>query len=515
MHDHLPPSFRLSPGARRSGLLGLAFFLVAAPTLPACQDPACAPGCHLAGDGYCEPDTGDAGDGCTVDETAFPWIEAELSEVPTVVRVNWGTARSTESWIRYTDVDGDTRNAEAVAATRDHEAFLVGLPPRTEVTFRARTEEDGTSLCSEERTLTTGDFESSFPDPEVSVYEGDRVSGAAVTTPLFATGGQYLGVFDERGRMVWAARPQSRDLMYRTVFVPDGSGIVYGSPAYDEGDPGTLLCVGWDGSVQEEFSIPGMHHDLLALPDGGFATLSMEARTFDDGGDERTLLGDRILEFEVEDPGEGGTPELVEVWNAFDWFEPDLERTWPDYYEGWGDAEAWTYANSLSYDQAEDRYLLTLEGLGYVASVDRQTGDLQWVLSEEKGDFSWNEEQQPLVNPHRVRADADGELLALERGDWSEGSCSEAVRLNLDETAGTVERIWSHATEDCVQVRMLGDVHPLSDRGVLVTWSSAGRLEEITEAGEPVLRVELDMGTAFGFADRFPALFSASNGSSD
>lgn len=444
---------------------------------------------------------------CPVDPYLFYGVRAELTDVPTVIRVSWTTAEPTSSQVvfrteeatRWTDPDPTLRT--------DHEVLVLGLPPYTETTLRAAgaregvdtgTDDTGTvgddPLCSHALTLTTGSWPAELPEVHLAHREEGRATAPAIAVPLIGVDERYFVIIDDQGRVVWALEPEQGGVMYRSPVSRDGDHLWWGYEATSAGNPGIIRKVAWDATVVEEYTVPTMHHDLVELPDGTIATLGLETRTYREGDEERQLLGDTILEVYPD-----GTVE--EIWNAFDWFSPDLGEQYPDFYEGWSTAECWTYANSLSYQEQEDRYLMTLDGLDGLVGVDRSTGELAWIYAEDGPGLAPDDDGDYLERAHRVRADDDGSLLVLERGPYLDGVCAEALRLELDQERGVVHETWSWSTADCVQVWMLGDIWPVEDDHVIAVWSSAGRIDEIDPKGESVYRLDLDMGDTFGFID--------------
>ena len=52
-----------------------------------------------------------------------------------------------------------------------------------------------------------------------------------------------------------------------------------------------------------------------------------------------------------------------------------------------------------------------------------------------------------------------------------------------------------------------GDVERLSNGNTLVTWSSAGEIQEVTPKNEVVWQVNTDLGSAITFIDRVESLY--------
>lgn len=72
---------------------------------------------------------------------------------------------------------------------------------------------------------------------------------------------------------------------------------------------------------------------------------------------------------------------------------------------------------------------------------------------------------------------------------------------------GAGQQEWIDGFEDCLSVLLLGEASRLDDGDTLVNFASVGRLEVVTPDGEPVWRIQTDMGTAFGFSEQLASLY--------
>ena len=63
----------------------------------------------------------------------------------------------------------------------------------------------------------------------------------------------------------------------------------------------------------------------------------------------------------------------------------------------------------------------------------------------------------------------------------------------------TAQQIWTHVDDPPLFSIGFGDVTRLPSDHTLVTWSSAGQIDEVTEDGVLVWRMNAAMGAGFGY----------------
>ena len=227
--------------------------------------------------------------------------------------------------------------------------------------------------------------------------------------------------------------------------------------------------------------------DLLAL--------GWEIRFFD----RRQIQGDSLLEVAPD-----GT--LRRVWSVFDSFKVDLSHTWPSYYPADTTVEDWSHINGLTYDEDADEALMTATFNYGVLAVNRSDSVLDWMVSDyQGGDFTNTDDEVFVANPHSVQRVDDG-ILVFSRGEPTEpDSCSEAVELSLDFDAMEAQRAWDYGDPDCVLVSFLGHAQRLSGGNTVISWTTAGLLDEVTGDGTLANRTSLPAGIFFGLPEHVPS----------
>ncbi|EDM76300.1 hypothetical protein PPSIR1_07907 [Plesiocystis pacifica SIR-1] len=195
-----------------------------------------------------------------------------------------------------------------------------------------------------------------------------------------------------------------------------------------------------------DLDVPGLHHDIIELPNGNFLAIGVEFQDIDYGGDEGVLpvAGDTIVEFTPEG-------ERVWLWDSFDHL--DVHRRLPDF---WGmfmitnpetgvASHDWTHANGLIYDEARDEVLLSLRHQDWLVAVDRGSGEITWRMGTD-GDFALSEGTW-FWHQHSPQWLADGSLILYDNdiGDPLDAPIdvrSRVVRYAVDRDAMTAAQVW-------------------------------------------------------------------------
>ncbi|MFN7142334.1 MAG: aryl-sulfate sulfotransferase [Myxococcota bacterium] len=437
-----------------------------------------------------KPDTHTTPDTLTVDG-----LDLSLAKIETVVRARWETATPTRSDVVATFEGGEITVSEAEPTTT-HEVLLVGIPALTRVDVRVAAE--GTDGVVE-GTVTTGATPAWVPDLDYHAEDPDATEGGVRIVPVINAGGGGVLAVDDLGRVVWAWPPEDTGsplTPFRARLSRDGTAVLFNEGAQAVDTYGHVWRVGLDGEGATRTGLLGSHTDFVEYADGGYAALGWDIREVEG----RKILGDTIREVSPD-----GTERLV--WSAWDDFTPDLSQTYGSFYPADPTVEDWTHINGISYDPDEDDFYVTITISNGVARVDRQSGDLVWWLSDfQGGDFANVDGHSRVEMPHSVQR-IDGGVTVFSRGNPNNPStCSAVVDIALDETTWEAREVWRHETEDCLLVTFLGGAERLPGGNTLVSWTTAGRLSEVTPSGGIAWQVSTPLGAAFGFSEQVPRL---------
>ncbi|MCK6502976.1 aryl-sulfate sulfotransferase [Myxococcota bacterium] len=429
---------------------------------------------------------GGGGDGGAVeagcdeqDAGAFSELWAEPTQAGPVLRVRWSTGLEGPAEVFFSD------GVAAALAPEEGEggsAVLVGAGPLASLEWQVVVETDRGRVCSAPQQATAGAADPGIP--ELTQTQAGETGGAFVIVPVIGASERHLVIIDRAGRVVWSQ--VMADNAYRALLARGGGAMWVGTPAFSDQDDAVIRRIALDGALTEQRGIQGGHTDLVELPDGTLAMLGWDIRE----RDGRRMLGDT-----VEELSPGGVQ--TRAWTVWDEYEPDLSVDYhSDFYEADPAVEDWTHANGLHYADADGSYYVTLANLSLLARIDRATGALVWSVGATSPTI---ETPDGLIeNPHSVQRLDDGSYLVFNRG---KSSCSSVVRFTVDEAAGRASLVSRYESPDCLQVLFLGDARQAEDGNTYISWSSAGRLEELDASGGSVREVDLSLGAVLGFID--------------
>ncbi|MES2643628.1 MAG: aryl-sulfate sulfotransferase [Myxococcota bacterium] len=436
----------------------------------------------------CVPVEGEAPKG----EELVTDLQVTLAEVPTVLWVRWTTAEPSRAVVQGT-FGADVIVVEEREAVTDHEVLLAGFPARTDVAVEVLLEGAEPATAA----ITTGALPTWVPDLTYTADVPELAAGGFVLAGVISLDEGGVVALDHAGRPVWAHTriAESEGSVYRARMSLDGNAILYAGGASAADTYGLFVRVPLDGSGVTTTPGLGTHTDFVELPSGGYAALGWELRDYDG----RTIVGDTIVEVGLD-----GTSHVV--WSAFDDFSPNLDHEHPHWYSADPDAEDWTHINGIAYDAAEDALYVTMTFNNSVARVDRGTGTLAWWLADAAGDFTRVGDGELVSQPHSVQRTPEG-LLVFNRGNPADAdTCSNATDIALDEALGTAEQLDVYTSERCLLIPFLGSAQRLPGGNTLVSWTSAGQMDEVTPDGELAWRVNTSAGFAFGFAEEVATL---------
>jgi Arylsulfotransferase (ASST) len=432
---------------------------------------------------------------CSAGDSQFTSLEIVPTNVATVPAVTWSSTEAMSVFVRFVGADGIERETNVSPSSTEGTVTLRGLHSKEDYSAIVVTDIDGERYCSSPMTGQTDALSSSLP---VLSMDGDEI-GDYTTTPMFTLDGSQVTVMDGLGEVVfhWESTVQ----VWRSRFTADGDALLVNNHPTGVGQPGAIRRVEWDGTITTIVEAIDLHTDFVELPNGHVAGLVWEARDFiDSDGEVRSMLGDKLVEYDTN-----GEPTVL--WNVFDHFTPNLDIDWPI---GEGavskESEDWSHANGLSYDAERDVYYVSLPGVQSVVAVDRQSQQQIWSVGYTNTDIATNS-PETILNPHSVYRTDDDEIVVFNRNNPS-GGCSAAQYIGLDLEANTATERTEYSGDQCLTVTYLGEAQPTSDGGMLMVWTTAGKLERLDSEGARTWGVSGQLGAAFGFshvaADLYP-----------
>lgn len=437
---------------------------------------------------------------CAEDLDAFAELEVLETEMPTVFEVRWRSEEATRAAVSYAmDPGSQVDLALSVAPQTEHTWLLRGLPASKEVVLRVW---DEAGRCSAEEVVHTGALSPELP---LLTHSGDDDPELGfVFTPVITPEAQFLTVIDAKGRYVWALPVSGTPMRLEAGLAPDR--MLSLRQAASATAPGAIEWYDWRGERIGEVIVPGAHTDFALASDGTVYVLCWELRTLEHEGQSRKILGDRVV---AVDPQTGAQRE---VWSSFDMWPPDLDQTWDHgTYPDDQTVEDYLHTNGLSVDRGDGSLLLSIAREQSVASVSVETGALEWSLGEHPSSLIYpgGAPSDLVENPHSVFRNPDGTVVIFNRMFYTgEDACSEATIVAISEERGEATLVGALESEDCLSVYFLGQARPIGDDGrTLVTWTTAGRIDQYDAEHEVIWSVSAALGAGMTYSDHRTSLY--------
>jgi hypothetical protein len=371
---------------------------------------------------------------------------------------------------------------------------VLGLFPVSEYAFTVLAYGAGGIVIGESQPFTTG----ALP-PDLPSYAASGSSPGGGFVAVAAANGKYALVIDNTGRVVWYRRFQD-GVGLNFMAQPTGHYVLRPpTPLAGDIEPWveldvlgnvvrTLMCAG---------GLQSRPHDLILIPDGSYWIMCDETRTMD-----LSALGGhaaaRVTGTVIQHVGPLG--DLVFQWSPFDHFAiTDLDQA-----DRTGPTVNWTHGNALVLDD-HGNLIASFRSLNEVTCIEVLSGTVRWRLGGLRNQFTLLDTPLPaFVHQHGVRVRGDGEVTLLDNiGNPNE---SRAERYVLDEATRTARLVQSYGSTPGVRTEIGGSVQPLDDGRTLVSFGTAGRVEEYDAADRVLWHIEGNPGYVFR-AQRIRSLY--------
>jgi len=413
-------------------------------------------------------------------------VTATVSDkVSSIVKLTWTNPEELQSYVRFGTKDHLDHQSPTSAAQSDASVLLLGMPPSTEVFYEVVNAADETVMAS--GSVSNGSLPGAFSDFDVVDHGGPGWDGYLVTSMMGSTmapiiidsAGNYVWWFEEPGDWVVSGARLSRDHQWVIYTNQPKSTVV---------DTGELVKVSIDGETVERWTLPGVHHDFVELPDGTITVFSQDTRTLD-GQD---AVGDRLLNIDADG-------NSTEVWNIFDdWPEAD----WSTSRET--DTVNWSHGNAIDYDDASAAYRMSFRNFSAIIEVDAASRQTQWVLGGELSDYAiTNDDQEQFRQEHQFEVLNTG-VLVFDDGEAHRG-WSRAVEYTFN--GSDADLTWEYIPDPLVQSLVLGDVHRLDNGNTMVMFTTAGQLDVVDANAKLLWRLNGGLGVALGYCDPVSTLY--------
>jgi len=413
---------------------------------------------------------------------------APLARYPSLIQVTWKTPTATSGTVRF----GLTTALE-IAVTA-HKAVLRGVPASKTAHFRVEASAGG-QCHSATGTAKTGPLPASLPLITLDTNLKGKASSGYRVFPVITQHKSWIVIVDTEGRPVWFH--QDTGSVFRARLSLDRKAVLALRETGVWNKKGKILRLPLDGSAATETGFTNAHTDFVEYAPGKYAVLGRSFKSFSNGA--RKLMGETIVTVD-----EGGTPKVF--WDVFDHITPDLNRNWDKgTYTPDPSVEAWAHLNYLGYDAANKAFMLTSRNLSAALAVSLSTGKTLWILGAGKeATISVGGDGSLVDHPHSAQKVAGG-VLVFNNGSLSPGLCSNVTEVAIK--GAKVSKAWTYKAPACYQVTFLGEALRLSNGNTLISWSSVGRLDEVSAAKKLVWSLHAALGSGFGYVQHVRSLY--------
>lgn len=339
-------------------------------------------------------------------------------------------------------------------------------------------------------TFTTGALPEDLPRYTTSG------TGATAGYVVLAAG-QFGVVIDNTGRVVWYHRFENGPGLN---FLAQPNGRYAARPPTSAAEAGAWVEIDALGNETRTLGcargLRARLHDFVAQADGSYWLLCDDTRAMNLSAFGGVSTAD-VIGTVVQHVAENGA--ILFEWSPFDHFEiTDLDAR-----ERAGPVVNWTHGNALDVDANGD-LIVSFRNLNEVTKIDTRTGSVAWRLGGRRNEFRIEGAVTPsFAGQHSARAYAPGALLLLDNlGDPAQ---SRAQRYAIDEDA-RIARLLQSFGNPGVSTTIGGSVQALSDGHTLVSFGTAGRVEEYDASGRVVWQIVSNPGYVFR-AQRIRSLY--------
>lgn len=321
---------------------------------------------------------------------------------------------------------------------------------------------------------------------------------------VFAAG-MYGLVIDNSGRVVWYHRFATGPGL---SFMAEPNGHYATRPSTpDPTDVEPWVELDARGKVTRNLDcvsgLASRPHDLIVERDASYWLMCDDARTTD-----LTSVGGRIAArvtgTAIQHVDASG--KLLFQWTPFDHFA--ITDAAPGDLAG--ATVNWTHGNSLDFDN-DGNLFVSFRNLGEITKINVRSGDVMWRLGGRRSDFEFGNAAPPaFLGQHSVRVEPGGLVLLDNVGTAGE---SHAELYTIDVESHTARLAQSYSATPAAVTQIGGSVQPLPGGRTLVSFGTAGRVEEYDSEGRVTWRINGNAGYVFR-AERIKSLYAPGVGSS-
>ena len=354
---------------------------------------------------------------------------------------------------------------------------LLGIPYDRDVSWRLTWSIDGQEQTTDVASVRTDPLPEGLP--LVVSVEGDAAqwepTGRYLMTSINGSSSDYniaswTFIIDRQGAVVWALEtPQQRVTLHPRLSYDQHSILIDHSSfwaIFDYGAASQVVRVKIDGTIEQTYDTPGLHHPFTEIADGSLVWGASQ-------GWYEEVLTKRTPEGEV-----------VELWSC------------ADFLDALGHEDE-CGSNTVFWSEERGTYLYSLYSVETVIEIDDATGETLRYFGHLDGAWDFEPVESTFWWQHGVNYLESGNLLLSARA--SEALEETVVReYALDEQTQTLIEVWNFGIGEGVYGAQMGEAHRLDSGNTLHNYGSTARIREVTDAGEVVWDVQWEANRYIG-----------------
>jgi len=213
-------------------------------------------------------------------------------------------------------------------------------------------------------------------------------------------------------------------------------------------------------------------HDFELLPNGHALLMASDAQPIDmskivpGGNPDAIVTGNVVQELDAQ-------RNVIFQWRTWDYL-PITDS----YFDLTAKDIDLIHANALDMDK-DGNILFSLRHLSAIVKINRQTGDVMWILGGKENQFSFINEHEAnsptyFSYQHDIHVLPNGNITLFDNGNQHNPLYSRGVEYKLDENNKTATLVWEYRHNPDIYARAKGSVQRLTNGNSIICWGSAG-----------------------------------------
>ena len=328
----------------------------------------------------------------------------------------------------------------------------------------------GATYNSLNKTSATDSVPSDFPKVTVGTSNNPAPGNIFIANQSQNTNkaiGNYLMILNNDGSVVkYKSLPQSASLF---KVEPNGE------PSYNLKGNGERIVMDTSLTAVDTLQCGNGYgtdgHDGLLLPNGHAVMFSNDQEPVDmsqivPGGSPDAIVTGLIVQ-ELD-----ASKNVIFQWRTWDYL-PITDS----YFDLTQQSVDLIHANALAID-VDGNILVSMRHLSSIVKINRQTGDVMWILGGKQNQFTFINEHAASAPTyfsyqHDVEVLANGNITIFDNGNQHSPNYSRGVEYKLDVQNKTATLVWEYRHTPDIYNSAMGSVERLPGGNTIIGWGQA------------------------------------------